>query len=464
MAQKKYTAKNNDAFIDGALLLKNWLYFKKLVIFGTLIVTLIAMFIIILFNNAPKQDNISKYISAIIQSDLLENNDRAIAGLKSPEILKKTLETLSFDLSIYDIAQSLVIQKATNPLAENLQELIVNLELNDIKKLALTKEALASVMQQLQNTSDDLISIQFHYESLNLTDLQAKNLIYLLVKNVNRNLLLNTNRQNLGLRFIDTGQYIMGGGSESENLSRLYNISNSIKDNLLKLNNEYSDLIIRFDLSRLDNMLENAQKLLYHISKLKGHTSTTDNIKLEISEIDRNLNDLSVTLSYIDNRSNQSTDLKNSLSNPDQNPSFQMDDQLFDKILSIGNVLNLSEFRQKTLIKQNELQQLKNNLLSKVAAHKLDYKYQNKDLSIEYVEKRISVVAEEVNLAISQVRSISNPKQAIEFVQNPEFVIIDISNKNIKNLIKIVITLSIISFICLSFIVFLLNPKSTRRT
>ena len=94
MLQKKYTQKNNDTLIDVMLLLKNLWYFKKLVILGTLIATLLALFIIILFNNAPKKHNTSNYISAVLQGDLLENNDRIVAGLKSPEILKNTLTML----------------------------------------------------------------------------------------------------------------------------------------------------------------------------------------------------------------------------------------------------------------------------------------------------------------------------------------------------------------------------------
>ena len=97
MLQKKYTKKNNDTLIDIVLLLKNWLYFKKLVIFGTLIATLLALFIVILFNNAPKKHNTSNYISAVAQGDLLKNNDRIIAGLRSTEILKNRIAEGIFD-------------------------------------------------------------------------------------------------------------------------------------------------------------------------------------------------------------------------------------------------------------------------------------------------------------------------------------------------------------------------------
>ena len=461
MLKKISSTKNNDSLIDIVLLLKNWWYFKKLVIFGTLIATLLALFIIILFNNAPKKQS-SKYISAVVQGDLLGNNDRVVVGLKSPEILKNTLKTLGFDLSVYNVLQSMVIQKATNPLAENLQDYIVNLKVSDIQRLAISDQVLTSVMQKLKNTSDNLISIQFRYKPLNLTELQAKNLIYLLVKDVNNNILLNTNRQDLGVKLINIDDYVIESFTETEKLSRLFNISNSVKDNLLILSSEYSGILIGSDLSGLTNISNNAQKLLFQISKKKGNTSSMDNLKLEIAEVDRNLYDLSNTLSYIDTRKNQPSDIEYSLSNPDQNPSFQINNQFFDKILSFGNLISLSEFRKETLIEQSKLQKLKNNLLTQIDSLQLPFEYDENLLTLSIVEKRIYSVAAKVNLAINQVRSIANPEQVIEFVQNPESV--DISSGTNMNLIKTVIILSIISFICLSSVAFLLNPKSSRRT
>ena len=462
MLQKKYTQKNNDTLIDVMLLLKNLWYFKKLVILGTLIATLLALFIIILFNNAPKKHNTSNYISAVLQGDLLENNDRIVAGLKSPEILKNTLKTLGFDLSVYDVLQSIVIQKGTNPLAENLQDYIVNLNVSDVQRLAFSDDVLISVMEKLKNTSNNLISIQFRYNNLNLTELQAKNLIYLLVKDVNSNILLNTDRQTLGIRLININENITINYSEAERLSHLLNISNNVSDNLLKLSNYYSGILIKFDLSRLTYTSKNVQKLLYQISLKNGNSSSIDNIKLQIAEVDRNLYDISNNLSYIDK--NQSSKIDYSLSGPDQKPLYQMDNQFFDKILSIGDTLSLSEFRKETLVKQNELQLLKSNLISQIDILRLPFEYDENDLTINSVEKRIYAVAEEVNLAINQVRTSVNPKQVIDFVQNPEIVIIDIFGKTNKDLIKTVITLSFISFLCLSFITFLLNPKSSRRT
>ena len=464
MAQKKYTTKNNETFIDVELLLKNWWYFKKLVIFGSLIATLLALFIVILFNNAPLKINTSNYISAVLKGDLLVNNDRIVAGLRSAEILNKTLQTLGFDLPSHDVQQSIVVQKATNPLAENLQEYIVNLALSDIKKLAISEEVLTSIMVKIKNTSEDLISIKFHYKPLSLTELQAKNLINLLVRNTNMNIILNSNRQNIGLKLINaTNQIVMARGSDSERFSRLFNISNNIRDNLLKLSKNYSGILIGFNISELTNRSVNMERLLYQISEKRGNTSSADNLKIKISEIDRNLSDLSKTLSYIDNRNNQS-EVKYSLSNTDENPSFQIDDKLFDKIISIGDVLSLSEFRKETLITQGNLQKEKNNLISQVESLQLSFNYNEIDLTIDSVEKRILTIADEVNSAINQVRSFTNPTDAVEFVQNPELVKIDTSNNNTKYLIKIIITFSIISFLCLSFIAFLLNPKSSRRT
>ena len=470
MAQKKYTTKNNETLIDVVLLLKNWLYFKKLVIFGSLIAALLALFTVILFNNAPKKHNTSNYISAVVQGDLLANNDRIIAGLRSSEVIKNTLKNLDFDLSPYNVQQSILVQKATNPLAENLQNYIINLELSDIKKLAISKEVLTSVMQKLENTSEDLISIQFRYKSLNLTDLQAKNLIYLLAQNVNNNVLLNSNRLNLGIKslyFTPSSLNLSEDdiGSDSERFSRLYNRSKNIRDILLKLSSEYSGLLIGIDLSRLTNQSDNMERLLYQISVKGGNTSSVDNLKLKIGEIDRNLADLLKTLSYIDNRKNESEAIEYSLSsNPDENPSFKIDNELFDKIISIGEILSLSEFRNENLIKQSKLREEKNRLISQVDSLQLPFNYEEVDLTLASVEKKINAIVEEVNLAIQQVRTLANPKRAIRFVQNPVLVIVDSSNNNIKYLIKTVITFFIISFLCLSFIAFLLNPKSSRRT
>ena len=459
MAAKK-KINDKDAFVDILSLLRNWWYFKKLVIFGTLIITLLSLFIIILTNNTPKKSYKSEYVSAVVQGDLLDNNDRIIAGLTSPEIVKKTLETLGLGTSSYEAIQGLVVQKATNPLTENLQDRIANLEISDIKKLAIAQEDLTSLVTELKNVSEMLISIKFHHKSMNLTNLQAKNFIKTLVRDVNKNILVNSARQDLGLKIIDTSSYSLRS-NESEQLSRLFHISNGVRDNILELN-KYSNILIRTDLAKITNLAEITQRILFQLSTKMGNTNSIDTLKLNVEEIDRNLKDISETLDYIDNRKYQTSEIKNSFSGSE--PKIQIDDKLFDTILSIGNTVSLSEYVQEILIKKNILQQKKNNILTQISSIQLNYDYDLKDLTIESAEKRIVEVANEVNGAILQLRSIINPKQAVEFVQNPEIVLIDTSKKFLNGIIKVVLTLSIISFLCLSFITFLLNPKSSRKT
>jgi LPS O-antigen subunit length determinant protein (WzzB/FepE family) len=80
MAVKKIN--HNSDEIDILELLKKWWSFRKLVIFGTLIISLIATFILILTNEAylNKKQN---FVTAVIKSDLGDQSSLILSSYKS---------------------------------------------------------------------------------------------------------------------------------------------------------------------------------------------------------------------------------------------------------------------------------------------------------------------------------------------------------------------------------------------
>jgi len=59
-------------------LLKKWWSFRKLIVFGTLIITLIATFILI-FTNKVYQNKQQHYVTAVLKSDLGDKNSLILA-------------------------------------------------------------------------------------------------------------------------------------------------------------------------------------------------------------------------------------------------------------------------------------------------------------------------------------------------------------------------------------------------
>ena len=136
MASKKSISTNDELSIDVSQLLKKWWYFRKLIFFGTGIIVLLSLFIIIMFNQTIK---VKKYTSSILRGDLGDNNSLIIDALNSVDIIDKALKVLSLEeVSANKFLDHLIIKKGTDPLTTSLKARINSLKDSDIKKLALS--------------------------------------------------------------------------------------------------------------------------------------------------------------------------------------------------------------------------------------------------------------------------------------------------------------------------------------
>jgi hypothetical protein len=109
-----------------------------------------------------------------------------------------------------------------------------------------------------------------------------------------------------------------------------------------------------------------SQKLLYEISKKLGNTIAIDTLNVRINQKERDIEDLKSSLEYLDNQKIETfgSTNQNSSSNEASGNITQLDAEVFDKILSIGSVLNLNSFRLSTVQKIQQLQQEKSDLIN----------------------------------------------------------------------------------------------------
>ena len=121
MAVKKIN--HNSDEIDISELLKKWWSFRKLVIFGTLIIGLVATFVLILANEAYLNKK-QHYITAVIKSDLGNKSSLILSAYKSQPYMIETLKKLSLDLDPNELSKNLIIKESTDPLTENLKNQI----------------------------------------------------------------------------------------------------------------------------------------------------------------------------------------------------------------------------------------------------------------------------------------------------------------------------------------------------
>ena len=189
--------------IDLRQLLRQLWYNRKLIFFGTIFVALISTFILFL-TNKTFSDNKQSYVLTILNGDLGENNSRIVSALKSREYISDTLLKLGLEIDPAQINNNLIIQNKTNPLKESLQERIISLEDKDIKNLALSSNELTSIIESLNDKSENVISIKFFHLPLSMSYEQANNFLISLTENVNNKILLRTNRENLNLSSINT--------------------------------------------------------------------------------------------------------------------------------------------------------------------------------------------------------------------------------------------------------------------
>jgi len=456
MFQKKNIQNNDNNEIDLLKIVSKCWYHKKLIIAGTIVVTLLSTFILILSNDVFKQDK-NGHITAILKSDYGINNNRIISAYKSTGYVQNTLDKLSIDLKADQLLQYLFVENATDPLTSRLKDLISSLDNKDIKSASLSNDGLAEIYKNLNNTSKNLITLNLYYLPLNLSILEAKNFINMLTTDINHKILLNTNREDLGLSLIDVNG-INSYESEYEQLARLSNISSSVQKNLQKMNLNHKELLFNYDLSSLTNLVNMSQQRLYSLSDKLGNFYSIENLKLNIKKIERDIEDLKNNLNYLDNPKSTTPDF-NDLKD-DNSFGSPVDGKTFDRILSIGSELNLNEYRIETLKILRELQVEKNVLLKQEELQRLSLEFDQVDVGIDFVGERINKLATTINQAVNQIRSFTQPKKAVGFIRNPELVKTSFDT----NIVRTVSILSLLSLLCLSFIAILIpNRKKKKR-
>src|SRR6056300_1791039 len=148
MAVKKINQNNDE--IDILELLKKWWSFRKLVIFGTLIIGLVATFILILTNEAYLNKK-QHYVTAVFKSDLGDKSSLIISAYKSQPYIIETLKRLSLDINPNELSDNLIIKESIDPLTENLKTQILSADEKKLKSLALTNEELSKIIQNLND-------------------------------------------------------------------------------------------------------------------------------------------------------------------------------------------------------------------------------------------------------------------------------------------------------------------------
>ena len=456
MAAKKINQNNDE--IDILELLKKWWSFRKLVIFGTLIIGLVATFILI-FTNEAYLNKKQNYVTAVIKSDLGDQSSLILSSYKSQTYIIKVLKRLSLDIDPNELLENLILKESTDPLTENLKNQILSADDKKLKSLALTNDEISKIIKDLNDNSKELITIQLYHKPLNLSAAQAKNFILNLSETINKNLLLRTSRENNEITLIETDieiSYL----NQNEQIARLSDIINSAQKNISIMKSKYSSLLKNYDLENLSTLANISQKLLFEISKKVGNSIAIDTLNININQKDRDIEDLKGSLEYLDNQKIQSlATSQNNSSNEASGSTTQLDAEVFDKILSIGSVLNLNSFRLNTVEKIQELQQEKSGLIKQKELLNLPLQYDFKTATLDVVSKRIIFLAEEVNKVNSQILDLTEPKSAIEIIKNPE--LIDLNSKEITEYIKIILILTILSFFIISLISILIPAKKS---
>ena len=455
MASKKQISINDDE-IDIGQLLKKWWSFRKIIIFGTILITLLSTFILVLYNQSFPNQKL-QFTRVILQGDLGENNNRIIAALNSREYIKESLDILDIKLDPTDIINNLNIKNSTNILKESLQNRIIALNSKDINELALSSEALSKIYSALDVNSKNFIEINFYHLPLNLSTEQSKQILKVLIENVNRKILIRTNRDTIGLQMIDTDNIDLYY-NEYEQLARFSTMIGSIQSNLSILSNNYKDLLSSLDLPNISNLANISQKLLYETSKKLGNTIAIDSLNIEIDNKDKEIEDLINSFKVLNTSQLPEVVSSGQENNTNENSptnTTQLDGAIFDKILSIGSLLELNDFRLETVQKIQTLQLQRSSIIKQKEYLDLPLQIPLKDLKLIDVGDRIKVLSNIINNAIAQVRTFTQPKAAVEIVSDIELVNL---NSNIKDQTKYVLILSVLGFLILS-IISILRPS-----
>ena len=461
MAVKKIN--HNSDEIDILELLKRWRSFRKLIIFGTLITSLVATFILILANEVHlnKKQN---FVTAVIKSDLGDQSSLILSSYKSQPFTNETLKRLSLDIDPNELLENLIIRESTDPLTENLKNKILSADDKKLKSLALTNDEVSKIIQDLNDNSKDLITIQLYHKPLNISAAQAKNFIVTLSETINKNLLLRSSRESNSISLIKTDDIDIYYLNENEQIARLSDIVNSAQTNISIMKTEYNFLLKNYDLENLATLANISQKLLYEISKKIGNSIAIDTLNITINQKERDIGDLKNSLEYLSSEKFKSfgtfgTKSQNNSSNEASGSTTQLDAEVFDKILSIGSVLNLNSFKLNTVEKIQKLQQEKSNLINQKELLNLPFAYDFKTANLDIVSERIIFLADEVNKVNSRILDLTQPKAAFEIIKNPE--LIELNSKEITEYIKTILILTILSFVIISFISILIPTKKS---
>ena len=440
-------------------LLKKWWSFRKLIVFGTLIITLIATFILI-FTNKVYQNKQQHYVTAVLKSDLSDKNSLILSAFKSTPYIEEVLKSLSLDINPNELLNNLIIKESTDPLSENLKTQMLSADEKKLKSLALTNGELSKIIQNLNDNSKDLITIQLYHQPLNISVAQAKNLILSLSDYVNKNLLLRSSREDRLVTLINVKNLDNEYFSDSEKITRLSNIINTIQNNLLEMKSKYSSLLKNYDLENLSTLTNIIQKQLFEVSKELGSSFTLDTLSLSINQKERDIKDLKDSLEYLDNQKIETFESSNqdNSSNEASGNITQLDGEVFDKILSIGSVLNLNSFRLSTVKKIQELQQEKSNLINQKELLELPI-FDDSIKDLNQLKDRIFFLVEKINEVNSQILDLTEPKAALEILKNPE--LIELNSKPVTEYIKIILILTILAFFIISFISILIPAKKS---
>ena len=356
-----------------------------------------------------------------------------------------------------DIINNLNIKNSTNPLKESLQDRIIALNNKDINELALSTEALSKIYSALDVNSKSFIEINFYHLPLNLSTEQSKQILKVLVENVNRKILIRTNRDTIGLQVIDTDNIDLYY-NEYEQLARFSTMIGSIQSNLSILSNNYKDLLSSLDLPNISNLANISQKLLYETSKKLGNTIAIDSLNIEIATKDLEIEDLINSFKVLNTSQLPEVVSSGQENNTNENSSTnttQLDGAIFDKILSIGSLLELNDFRLETVKKIQTLQLQRSSIIKQKEYLDLPLQIPLKDLNLIDIGDRIIFLSSIINNAIAQVRTFTQPKAAVEIISDIELVNL---NSNKKDQIKYVLILSVLGFLILS-IISILRPS-----
>jgi len=195
-----------------------------------------------------------------------------------------------------------------------------------------------------------------------------------------------------------------------------------------------------------------SQKLLYETSKKLGNNIAIDTLDIEIDNKNREIEDLTNSFQVL-NASQfpkvVSSDQENNTNDNSSTNTTQLDGAVFDKILSIGSLLELNDFRLETTSKIQTLQIQRSDLFKQKAYLNLPLEIPIEDLNIIEIGKKINLLSKLVNDAIEQVRTFTQSKAAVVIINNA--VLVDL-NSNKKNQIKYVLILSVLGFLILSII------------